>query len=77
MSISKFKKMSKLKPYSFMPAGGFPSFMKKKENKKPGRLLMSISPMGFLSYKKETKNFYYSLYLFVLLSLSTILSLIL
>ena len=57
-----------------MPAGGFPSFMKKKENKKPGRLLRYISPMGFLSYKKETKNFYYSLYSLVLESLSTILS---
>ena len=35
MSRSKRKKMSKLKPYSFIPAGSFPSFMKKKENKKP------------------------------------------
>lgn len=35
MSRSKPKKILKLKPYSFIPAGGFPSFMKKKENKKP------------------------------------------
>ena len=35
MSRSKPKKMSKLKSYSFIPAGGFPSLMKKKENKKP------------------------------------------
>ncbi len=35
MSRSKPKKKSKLKSYSFIPDGGFPSFMKKKENKKP------------------------------------------
>lgn len=27
--------MLKSKTYKFIPAGGFPSFMKKKENKKP------------------------------------------
>ena len=35
MSRSKPRKMSKLKSYNFIPAGSFPSFMKKKENKKP------------------------------------------
>ena len=77
MSISKLRKMLKLKSYSFIPAGGFPSFTKKKKNKKPGMIIQSISPMGFLSYKKESKNFYYSLYSFVLESVSTILSFIL
>lgn len=76
MSRSKPKKMLKLKPYSFIPAGSFPSFMKKKEKKKPASVIKSISPIGFLSYKKETKNFY-SLYSFVLESVSTILSFIL
>ena len=39
MSRSKLKKMLKLKSYSFIPAGGFPSFTKKKENKKPGSVI--------------------------------------
>lgn len=77
MSISKLRKMLKLKSYSFIPAGGFHSFTKKNENKKSGMVIQSISPMSFLSYKKEAKNFYYSLYSFVLESVSTILSFIL
>lgn len=76
MSRSNVIKISISKCHSFVPAGGFPSFMKKKENKKPAPVNKSISPMGFLSYKKESKNFY-SLYLLVLESVSTILSFIL
>ena len=77
MSRSKPKKMSKLKPYSFIPAGSFPSFMKKKENKKPASDDIAYLADGLLSYKKETNKEFYSLYSFVLESVSTILSFIL
>lgn len=60
MSISKLRKMLKLKSYNFIPAGGFPSFTKKKENKKPGIGIYSVHLADGLSYKKESKNFYFN-----------------
>ena len=76
MSRSKLKKMSKLKSYSFIPAGGFPSFMKKKENKKPASDDIVHLADG-LSFLQERNKEFYSLYSFVLESVSTILSFIL
>ena len=50
MSISKLRKILKLKSYNFIPAGGFPSFTKKKENKKPGIGIYSVHLADGLSF---------------------------
>ena len=53
MSRSKLRKMLKLKSYNFIPAGGFPSFTKKKENKKPGIGIYSVHLADGLSFLQE------------------------
>ena len=49
--------MLKLKPDKFIPAGGFPSFMKKKENKKPASLVSPSRRWAFFLIRKNQRIF--------------------
>ena len=57
MSRSKPRKMSKLKTYNFIPAGSFPSFMKKKENKKPASSICPSRRRAFFLIRKKQRIF--------------------